>query len=180
MSGDGASGPAETRVTIHADQLESEFLPQLIGKVFHVTTEEGLAGIRRDALVRCNSSGELGNSYPQSTVSYGRSQGYVCLFDLRSVPEGELDWALRKFYFLNPSYANDHPLFLFLDQAHYSDVLPWTHAGGDVSLMLIPHVEAWYPHDLPIAYIERILRVTVVPRPPSDFLIALRQANGLQ
>jgi hypothetical protein len=151
----------ETNLHLRSDELESQLLPRLVGTIFHVTSAAGYGGILQDQEIRVNDGSNLTTS--QSKISYFRTRGCVCLFHLRNVPEGEMDWALMKYYFLNPTHTENRPIFLFLSPAHYDRVIPWTVSKEDEGLraMVIPHVEAGHKGPIALSFIERALLVEV-------------------
>ena len=158
--------------------LREKLLPRLLGTVFHVTSSAGLAGIRASGLIRSNQDGSIKSTYPQSEASYGRRRGYVCLFDLRSVTGQQLEDALMKFDFLDPSGAKDQdPAFLFLAEPEHKELIPCTTARGTPEVW-VPYIESWYPRDLPITRISRILEVRVAREPDSPFIQAHKRANA--
>jgi hypothetical protein len=87
----------------------------------------------------------------------------VCLCDLRSVPEGELKWALLKYYFLNPPGGENRPVFLFLDSSRWDQVIPWTVSKKDEGLtaMVVPYVEAGCKGPIALSWVESALLVEV-------------------
>lgn len=166
---------------IHRDQLRSELLPKLRDTVFHVTTAAGFEGIRSTGAVVSNANGRLPFTFPQSDVSFGRHRGYVCLFDLRCVSERQLANGLDCFFFLDPlSSARQDPVFLLLAPSTYRVIIPWTPAIRDTGEMSVPFIEAWYPGDLPLTHVNRVLRPNVVRPPESLFEQAHRLMNEKQ
>ena len=111
----------------------------------------------RAGAICSNRDGRFDFTFPQSMNNYGRQRGYVCFFDLRGVSEPQVQDALWKFYFLHPTRAD--PAFLFLHPSEYPNLIPWTAAPAGA--MLIPHVETWYPSDVPTATLASVLVVTV-------------------
>ena len=100
MTTDTGVTPLRERIEVKKSDLAIVVLPRLLGTVFHVTTARAFDGIRDSGLIRSNQDGRLGFTFPQSKNNYGRQAGYVCLFDLRDVPEDRIREALGKFYFL--------------------------------------------------------------------------------
>ncbi len=151
------------RITVKRGDLEDVVLPRLIGTVFHATPVPNFEAIKASGVIRSNQDGQLSFTYPQSQNNYGRRRGYVCLFDLRDVPDGELRDALMKFYFLNHAPRKGHPVFLFLDREEYGKLIPWTVTKGNYKEVVIPYVESWYPSDLSVSALASALAVTVEP-----------------
>lgn len=132
-------------------------LPRLLGSVFHVTSGRALRDITAARAVYSNGDGRFPFTFPQSQNSYGRMRGWVCLFDFRNVSGETIRDASVKFNFLKPTKAD--PVFLFLDPCRFEQLVPWTHAP--VGAMVIPHVETWYPGNLPVAGLAHALAVTI-------------------
>jgi len=151
---------AVERIAVRRGDLEEIVLPRLRGTVFHVTSPPGLEGITTSRKIRSNQDATLPFTFPQSQNNHGRQRGWVCLFDLRDVPEDKLRDALDiKFHFLKPTKYD--PVFLFLKPSEYQKLIPWTDAP--VGAMCIPYVESWYPSDLPVTALAGALVVTVEP-----------------
>lgn len=80
------------------------------------------------------------------------------MFDLRDVSDDNLrDVLSSRFPFLKPTSAD--PVFLFLDETEYGELIPWSDAPAGA--MSILYVESWYPRGVPVAAITRVLVVTV-------------------
>lgn len=156
-AGGGDAALMVERLTVRRSDLEPIVLPRLVGNVFHVTSAKAFSGIHGSGFISSNQDERFGFTFPQSANNYGRQRGYVCLFDLRGVQDDTLRDSLMKFYFLKPT-AGD-PVFLFLDKSEYHSLVPWTQAP--TGAMLVPHVEAWYPKDIPVAALTHALGVTV-------------------
>ena len=150
-------------LTITLSGLRKDLLPILVGNVIHLTTSLGLQGIKKDGLIRSNIDGKLFYSYPQSDRSYARARGWVSLFDLRTVSDNQLETGLSNFYFLNPPFVNNNPIFLSLSPLHHPSLLPWTQARDEDAWkeMFIPHIEVFYPGDIPLSHINRVVDVQV-------------------
>ena len=144
-------------------RLKESLLPVLRGNVFHVTTRAGFLGITKDGFIRNNKNGLYTYSFPQSNRSYARNRGWVSLFDLRTLSEDQVERALENFYFLNPPYTENNPFFLFLSESLHHKLVPWTHARDEQAWqeMFIPIVEGFYPEDIPITCISRVVAVRV-------------------
>jgi hypothetical protein len=146
-------------------ELKARLLPRLMGQVFHVTTRRAWASIQQDGSIKPNPDGERPFTYPQSAVSYFQKKGCVCLFDLRTATVEQVEEALPKYYFLNP-FSDNRPVFLILNQAGYGRLIPWSVSIPEEGCraMVIPHVEAGYPSEIPLSLIESVLIVAVRKR----------------
>jgi hypothetical protein len=151
------------QLSLSQARLEESLLPILRGSVFHVTTRSGFRGITKDGFIRNNKNGLFPCSFPQSSRSYARNRGCVSVFDLRATSDDQLQTALSNFYFLNPPNAEDNPFLLFLSESYHPQLIPWTQARDEEAWreMFIPIVEAFYPGDIPISCISRVLAVKI-------------------
>jgi hypothetical protein len=75
----------------------------------------------------------------------------------------------RGFYFLDPFGREQNPAFLILSPTHYGEIIYWSATKGDYTEMWMPYVEAWYPRDMPLSAIDKVLLVDV-EHPPRSFL----------
>jgi hypothetical protein len=153
----------EELLFLAADVLRAEVLPRLVGRVFHVTTRDAYARIRSDGAIKPNRNGELGFTFGQSEFSYFRNRGCVSLFDLRTATPEQVEDSLWKYYFLNPSFSENRPVFLLLTDSCFDDLIPWSRANAEVGYreMFIPYVEAGYPGEIPLSLVERALLLEV-------------------
>lgn len=150
-------------ITCYGNQLEEKILPLLLDTVFHITSFWGYQGILKDRLIKPNIGDQFPYTFPQSANSYGLKKGYVCLFDLRSQTDEIIQEALMKFYFLNPYHNKNISVYLILSPELYADLIDYTVAKREVGYkeMWIPYVECWYPTDIPLERVEKIINVTV-------------------
>ena len=146
--------------------LRGKVLPLLMGKVFHVTSFKSYYVILRDGMIKTNKERDFKFTFPQSEISYGRKRGYVCLFDLREKSNDIIEEALGRFYFLNPPYSQNKPVFLIISPRLYSSLVLINDAKAKEEIgykeMYIPDVECWYPGSISLEYVEEILEVTVI------------------
>jgi len=167
-------------LSCHESQLRDFILPILRGNVFHLTNRSGFKGIIKDGLIRNNKNGELPYTYPQSARSYARTRGCVSLFDLRTTSDDQLETALNNYYFLNPSFSENHPTFLILSASLYPALIPWTQARNEDAWReaFIPHVEAFHQGDIPSSNISRVVSVKIkrARRRPNSLSRAIERA----
>ncbi|MBU0478184.1 hypothetical protein KKC91_06420 [bacterium] len=150
------------QISCPSKHLEEIILPFLKGNVFHVTTLESFEGIKKENKIVNNKDKSFSFSYPQSENSHGRKQGWICLFDLRTVTNEQIDESLLRYYFLNPVSASDSPIFLILSKELYPELIPYTYAQKQQAQdMWIPYVECWYPQDILLKNIKRIIELEV-------------------
>ena len=104
---------------------------------------------------------------PTSQRSYTRTKGWVSLFDLRGTSEEDIKAALGNFYFLNPSSTGNNPIFLFISPSTCSKLIAWSRArdegAWEKALSFIPKVECFYPGDIPVKEIYKIISVAIEP-----------------
>lgn len=155
-------------------------LDQLRNKVFHVTSSSGYESISADGFIFNNKDGiyEINTG---SAKSYGRNNGWVCLFDLRAKSEKEINDALDRYYFLSPTwfavYSPDciewNIVYLLLNPNCYQHLIPNEEARKvwdtpSLNTQYVPKVECWYPGNLPIDSIQRILQIKIRRSAPKD------------
>jgi hypothetical protein len=162
------------------DNYKDDLLSRLRENVFHVTTIKAYESILKDGFIFANQEGQyLINVGSQKSV--GRYKGWVCLFDLRGKNDKEIDAALNCYYFLGPhwfeEYSPDYTelklAYLIISSSHYIHLIPnkvartcWTDGSGYTQY--IPKVECWFPGNLPVDYIEKVLRVRIYASVPKD------------
>jgi hypothetical protein len=154
----------KTDIICEKNKLNGKILPLLKGKVFHVTSLEAYKEIVRDGMIVSNIEGQFRYTFPQSAISYGRKRGYVCLFDLRNKSNKVIEEALWKYYFLNPPFCQNKPVFLILSSKLYSDLIYDTQAKREAGYneMYIPYIECWYRDNIPLEKIDKIIEVTIL------------------
>lgn len=93
------------------DFIDTEYRDELLGllreKVFHLTTAKAYRKIRKEGFIFSNQD----EKYPLNTgslKSFGRYNGWVCLFDLRCKSDEEIENALMCYYFLGPSWLKEY------------------------------------------------------------------------
>lgn len=138
--------------------LREVLLPRLLGKVFHVTMCPAARSIIADGAIKANGDGRYPFGYPQSSTSYFRKQGCVCLFDLRVASEERVNATLEKFYFLNPWH--NRPVFFVLDPARLPSLI--SAEGVAPSAMCVPHTEVGHKGDLSLDLVRTVLWVRVL------------------
>lgn len=158
------------RLSIWSENLRTELLPRLKERVFHVTTVDGFLSISEDGAIRHNRDNRYPLNHSVSKASYFRTRGCVCLCDLRSVSDEDLENALFKYNFLNPLSTGDMPVFMILSHEVYADLLPWTEwkKAKPTESMVVPFIEAGYPGKITLTAVERTL-IVEVKRKPNPF-----------
>jgi hypothetical protein len=166
-----------TRIDLHQRELRAQLLPRLVSRVFHITTVKAFNKILATGSIKPNTDGNFEFTFDQSRNSFFSRRGCVCVFDLRSATSEQIDDALYKYYFLNPSFVDDEPIYLFLSESCFKNLIPWTHWKEENAFreMVVPYVEAGYPGKIGIGLIDSVLHVKI-DNPPSPLAEALRRA----
>jgi hypothetical protein len=169
-------------LSCHESQLRDFILPILRGNVFHVTTRSGFKGISKNGLIRNNKDGDLPYTYQKSARSYARTRGYVSLFDLRTTSGDELETALSNFYFLNPPFADNNPIFLILSPSLYPMLIPWTRARDEHpwTEAFIPHVESFYQGNIPASNLSRVIAAKITRTKRRQSSLSRRMDKAVQ
>ncbi|MDI6727158.1 MAG: hypothetical protein QMD32_09320, partial [Smithellaceae bacterium] len=168
----------ERHLKFHRDDLRTRLLPQLEGRVFHVTTRAAYQGILETGTINLNQDGSLGYTFGQSETSYFRRRGCISVVDLREVKQEELDDGLLKYYFLNPSFAKNKPVFLQLSPSTYATLIPWSRwkdeqAWGE---MVVPYIESGYAGSIGIGSVEEVILADIM-NPQGQLEKILRQVE---
>jgi hypothetical protein len=159
----------ERHLKFHRDDLRACLLPKLEGRVFHVTTRAAFQKILEGGSINPNQDGSLGYTFGQSANSYFRHRGCVSVVDLRAVTPKELDDGLLKYYFLNPSFANNQPVFLLLFPSSYAQLIPWSRWKAEQAWaeMVVPYIEAGFPGSIGVCFIEEVF-LADIENPPGQ------------
>lgn len=163
-----------------------ELMNLLRENVFHITSSEAYEKISRDGFIFHNKDDKY-KLNSGSCKSYGRHNGWVCLFDLRHRTDREIEAALECYYFLGPSWFTEYYpgctlrniVYLILSPDCYKNLVPneqarqvWeTHSPYT---QYIPNVECWYPGNLPLSCVQNTLIVRIRDSAPksNSFLYA--------
>ena len=164
-----------TRLTLDESDLRDKLLPRIIKQVFHVTTRSGWCGIKGSGVIKPSGDGTVEPAF-QYRNSFGRRNGYVCLFDLRTASDAQIADALDvRFNFLDPWGRGNDPVFLIFGPESYRELIPWTVARDERSgSMFIWYVEGWYPGPIQIELLSQVIELKVLRPAESEFEQALR------
>jgi len=154
-----------TEYNFYNDELRKKLLPILKGKVFHVTSYVRFKKIQEDGLIRSHIKKKHGRTFAYEN-SYGRLRGYVCLFDLRNKKKSEINHGLDCFYFLGHRLLSKKQTHLIIKEEYYSKLIDTQHAKAEVkfSELFVPHIECWYPANLPLSNIQEVVVVNIKSR----------------
>lgn len=157
---------------------KDNLLEKLFGNIFHLTTNTAFGQIRKDRYVYHNRDGRIGIN-TCSEKSFGRNNGYVCLFDLRNENESSIKETLMKYYFLAPSWFTHYDpefmelnlVYLLLYTHEYDRLIPNEIAKKG---QYVPKTECWFPGNMPLQCIREAFLVRIIEEPPkgNDFLFA--------
>lgn len=150
-----------------------------------MTSKKSFEKIKADGFIFHNKKGRF-KLNTSSEKSYGREQGWVCLFDLRDKIERDIEETLgTKYNFLGPSwfceyefeYSEWNLAYLIMDSKYYDRLImneeakkSWIEKKRPI--MYIPETECWYPGDLPLSLIRETILVKIIkdaPKPEDLF-----------
>jgi hypothetical protein len=160
------------RLTCQNDETGG-LLAHLKGKVFHLTTLSAFTAIRKTGKILHNKDCrfELNTG---SENSFGRSMGYVYLFDLQNYSAEVIESILDNYYFLDPhwfaktkrGWVVSQLAYSLLDPAYYKRIIlnstqnDHCKATGKF-LQYIPHGEVWIDNHVPLDWIETVLLANI-------------------
>jgi hypothetical protein len=151
-------------ISCRGSNLRHRLLPHLQKYVFHVTTRPAFELICKDGWLRHNQLGRYPTTYSQSENSFGRKNGYICLFDLRRLSNARLRETLQNYNFLNP-FSDDQAVFLLFGSVIHPKMIPWTAGKNCSGVVLIPYAECWHSGDIELVHVCRVLDVSVRSQP---------------
>lgn len=154
------------------EDYEGKLMPHLRDQVFHVTTEKAFKNIIKDSYIHHNQSGQFPLN-TSSDKSFGRNNGWVCLFDFRMKSESEIEKTKSCYYFLGPTwfweYFKKHSklniVYLILNSTCHDRIIPNSAARGNCG-QYVPITECWFPGNVPVEYIEKVVMLKVYESAP--------------
>ena len=164
-------------------EYEEELSHHLEGQVFHLTRRTSFVGIEKESFIKHNKD-EIFKYNTSSKDSYGCKNGYVCLFDLRSVDINDMGYTLENYYFYRPQwfveyiendvdvkkeYNESNLAYLIVNPLFYDKLIPNENVNCSDGFM-IPDVECWFPGDMPIKYIKKVIFVQIRRNEPRSQL----------
>ncbi len=141
----------------------------LSNQVFHVTSIKAYENILKDNKIFHNKD----EKFPINTSSkgsYGRLKGFVCLFDLRGKDESVIENTLNCYNFLVPDcseercsdYIENNSAYFILKPESYKKLIPnSTGWQEDQCKLFVPKTECWFPGDMPLEHVSKILLVRI-------------------
>jgi hypothetical protein len=153
-----------------------DLLSRLTGRIFHVTTRAALQQIKTSGAILHNRDERFALN-PTSIIGFGRTRGWVCLFDLRnqSVEKmlKELEFSTQYdllapdwFEYVTDRFSVWNLAYLFLEQTAWPQLKPNQLADEERQktgkyVHYIPDIEVWFPGDVPIGLIQEALLVKI-------------------
>lgn len=147
---------------------EDEVMLHLRGQVFHMTTEKAFKNIIKTSYIYNNKNGRFPLN-TSSEKSFGRNNGWVCLFDFRMKSDAVIHKTKSCYYFLGPSWFwtdfKRHQkyltqklsiAYLILNPSYYNKLVPNSAASRSCG-QYIPDTECWFHGDISIAYIDKVV-----------------------
>lgn len=155
----------EAEIRVRSGNLATELVPQLRGRVFHVTCRSNLESICTAGAILPNEAGKLQSTFGSSQISFFRLRGCVSVFDYRDITDEDLQTSLANCAPYQPFRSCSNELaVLFLCPEAYSQLEPWTSHRGTPT-MVVPYAEAGFPGAISLSMVEEILHVTVEHTP---------------
>ena len=150
---------------------QSNFFNHLKGEVFHLTARFRYDSILQSGKILNNQNNQFVIN-PGSKESFGRSKGWVCLFDLRKSTPQLINSIVEHYNFewFSETEGNkkvyDLACFI-LDSNYYCRIIPNSRAPrGEQN---IRNAEVWIDECVPIFWIKKVLFVKVsMPIPPIE------------
>lgn len=151
---------------------EDKLMSHLRDQVFHITTEKAFKNIIKDSYICHNKSGQFPLN-TSSDKSLGRNNGWVCLFDFRIKSEAEIQNTRLCYDFLGPSwfweYFKEHRklsiVYLILNPGCYDKII-FNKAAKKNCEQYIPRTECWFPGDIPVEYVDKVVMLKVYKSVP--------------
>ena len=156
--------------------MRDVLLPLLLERVFHVTDSAYLEEIVRSGGLRPEPDAAFASAFGSRPNGFFRKRGCVSVFDYRDASAEILDESIMKCAPWMPAYSGRDFSMLFLSEAAYGQLVPWTRWKEEAAYsdMVVPHVEAGHPGGIALDLIAEMLSVTV-EESSDPHLLALRR-----
>ena len=152
------------------DYLE-DLMCHLAGQIFHLTSEASFKLIQKEKYIKNNKNGEFQLNV-SSDNSFGRKNGWVCLFDFKNKTEEEIQKTISCYTFWGPSwfweYTEDYKkialAYLIISPECFDQIVPNSRAPevfkktGEYQ-QYIPKTECWFPGKVPISCVKKVIIV---------------------
>jgi hypothetical protein len=157
-----------------------QLLPVLREGLYHITDEQGYDGILSSRYIKPNT-GEFPDSSSKSAHSYGRSSGYISLFDFETPTLEQCVSEKGKWTFF---FVQQKPFLVLIEIDRRKlgpKLMPNEKAKEEVGYgkpVWMPHVEVWYPDPIPFSWIKRFIHI--IPTPSVRFEIYSSTEGGME
>lgn len=162
--------------TAHSDDLTA----RLKGNVFHLTPLTSFESISADKMICHNKDGKY-PVYAGSAHGFGKNRGYVPFFNFKDVTDETISDTLNRYYFVDPTwfrkyypdYSEANLAYLFLGAEGQKDLIPNSQAREECKStgqyeQYVPGTEFWYPGNVPLDLIEKVLLVKIYNDAPKE------------
>jgi uncharacterized protein len=161
--------PIMQRLVVQHHLRTERLLPELQGRVFHVTTRDRWRRIDRDGEIKTNKDGALGHGYGPPLT------GCVCCWDLRAWRTEMAAVRELQFFFCGPPQLGNELAFLVLAPEAATHLVVASDSDGNPArvpmirfggLNAAPPepltLECWSETNVPLTAVERVLLVSVL------------------
>ena len=156
------------KLVYNKNNYRDKLLNELRYSIFHLTNYTNFKNIQKDGVI-FNNKDKILPLNTSSEGSFGRRKGWICLFNLIDCSNKIIKDELIKYNFLdsqviNSPRFNDNPIYLILNPKYYDEIIQNEFARKNYIIngqptLYIPFVECWYPSDLPLEKINKVLIV---------------------
>ena len=168
-----------TKIHIEKGDALQQLLPNIEGKVFHVSKSKNWPMIEELGKIIPNENGELETSFGSSKNSFFKNKGCVSVFDYRNINEDKPQEHAYKCSPTSPLTPEEGIVIFVLREESYSTLISWEGwKQEDLSQMVVPHVEAGYPGAIELSLIDEIIFVTMDKNESSGLARLLRSMNN--
>lgn len=161
----------EIVLNLSGEDYLDQLLEYLRGQIFHVTSISGYKGILQ--------AGEISGdrqlpSNGHGNTSYGRSRGWICLYDFFNSTVLEQKAGVKVCnYFPPPSVPNEDAgeyrvrrfVCLIISKHFYKNLIPNAITKKlppiGKSVLHVPKIERWSQQSIPLQHIERVVQISI-------------------
>lgn len=162
---------------INTDHLD-DLTARLKGNVFHLTSLNSFESISADKRICHNKDGNY-PIYAGSACGFGKNRGYVPFFNFKEATDKMILDTRDKYFFVGPrwfrkyytDYSEANLAYLFLGAEGQKDLIHNSQAREELkrtgqSEQYVPGTEFWYPGNVPLELIEKVLLVRIFDDAP--------------
>ena len=160
--------------TGHTDDLTA----RLKGNVFHLTSQSSFDCISAENRIYHNRDGKF-PIYAGSANGFGKNRGYVPFFNFRNTTDEIILDTRNRYNFegptwfrkYHPDYSESSLAYLFLSEQGQKELIPNNQARVEFKKnghaeQYIPDTEFWYPGNVSLELIEKVLLVRIFDDAP--------------